>query len=64
MEKVHGEEGGYHVFPSSFVCLTVLKRFVGEPLCNSENSGNEKLHAKERRGGGGITVLSIFFVSQ
>ena len=45
MEKVHGQEGGYHVFPSSFVYLTEPKRFVGEPLCNSEISSNEELHA-------------------
>ena len=53
--------GEYHDFPSKFFCLTVPKRFVGEPFGVSLISGIEKFYASE----GYVTVFRRkFFVSQ
>ena len=51
----------YHDFPSKSFCLTLPKYFIGEHFGVSENSFNRKFPCI---GGGGITVLSNFFVSQ
>ena len=53
--------GGYHVSPSKTFCHTVLKNFVGEHFGVSEKFCYRKFSCI---GGGGITVLSKFFVSQ
>ena len=37
--------GGYHDFLSKKFCLTVPKKFVGEPFCVSKKSGIEKFYA-------------------
>ena len=36
-------EGGYHEFPGKMFCLTVPKKFVGEPFDVSENLGYRKI---------------------
>ena len=51
---------GYHDFPSKSFCLTVPKYFIGEHFGVSEKIFYRKFSCI----GGGITVLSKFFVSQ
>ena len=53
-------EGGYHDFPSKNFCVTVPKYFIGEHFGVSEKFFYRKFSCI----GGGITVLSKFFVSQ
>ncbi len=58
MDKKAGE---YQDFPSKIFCLTVPKKFVGEPLSVSLISGIEKIYASE----GYVRIFRpIFFVSQ
>ena len=57
---IRGERGGYHDFPSKSFCLTVPIYFIGEHFGVSEKFFYRKFSCI----GGGITVLSKFFVSQ
>ena len=53
--------GEYQDFPSKIFCLTVPKKFVGEPFSVSIISGIEKFYASE----GYVTIFrSKLFVSQ
>ena len=54
-------EGGITIFRRNF-CLTVAKYFIGEHFVVSENFFYRKFSCI--RGGGGILVLSKFFVSE
>ena len=36
IDKIYGQNRGYHVFPSKFYCLTVPKKFVEEHFCVPE----------------------------
>ena len=48
MEKnIYKKGGGYHVLPSEIICLSVPKKFAGEPYCVSKSSGKENFHAYE-----------------
>ena len=59
MDKREG--GEYQDLPSKIFCLTVPKKFVGEPFSVSLISGIEKLYASE----GYVTIFRRkFFVSQ
>ena len=49
----------YQNFPSKFFCLTVPKKFVGEPFSVSLISGIEKLCASE----GSVTIFHRNFLS-
>ena len=64
MDK-RGEEGGreYHDFPLKICCLTVPKKFVGEPFSVSENFWCRKMLAIKRvGGGGGVSQFPVEFV--
>ena len=52
--------GGNQDFTSKLVCLTVLKHFEGEPFCNSQISGNEKIYAIEVMSRFSDFLLKIF----
>ena len=59
----------YHDFPLKIFCLTVPKKFVGEPFCVSENVWFRKIlwmrereREREREGGGGREGESRFSV--
>ena len=56
MDKRRGD----HDFPSKSFFLTVAKHFIGEDFGVSEKFFHQKFSCI----GGGITVLSKFFVSQ
>ena len=56
-----GGGGGSHDFPSKSFSVTVPKYFIGEHFSVSEKFFYQKF---SRIGGGDITVLSKFFVSQ
>ena len=49
--------GGYHDFLSKLFCLTVPKKFVGEPFSVSLISGIEKVWM--RGWGGGVSRFSV-----
>ena len=59
------EMGGCHVFPSQVCCLTIPKKFLGEPSVFRKSSGNKIYFAYE--GGGGESMKTFrrrFLVSQ
>ena len=52
--------GGYQDFPSKIFCLTVLKNFVEEPFCVSQNFWYQKklcIRGKGRRKG--VSRISV-----
>ena len=60
-------EGDNHDIPSTNVCLTVPKEFVGQFFCVSDNSGHEKVYGKEGvvQAEGSITIFRrTIFVSE
>ena len=46
-DEIYGEKGGYQDFPSKSFCLTVLKKYIGEPIRVSSLLGIDKVYASE-----------------
>ena len=59
-KKFMDKKGGHQNFPSKTFCLTVPKKFVGEPFSVSLISGIEKFYASE----GYVTILCRNFLSR